>query len=66
MDCPPYWLLATCAMICVAMLQAVEKLCGRSIKRAGDNGAVLQHVLQVHQIAVVHMLRKVVACHGSG
>ena len=31
MDCPPYWLLATCAMICVAMLQAVEKLCGFSI-----------------------------------
>ena len=24
--CPPYWLLATCAMICVAMLHAVEKL----------------------------------------
>ena len=32
MDCPPYWLLATCAMIWVAMLQAVEKECGRSIK----------------------------------
>ena len=27
----------------------------------GDNGPVLQHVLQVHQVAVVHMLRKVVA-----
>ena len=23
---------------------------------AGDDGAVLQHVLQIHQIAVVHML----------
>ena len=31
MDCPPYWLEATCAMIWVAMLQAVEKECGRSI-----------------------------------
>ena len=28
---PPYWLEATCAMIWVAMLQAVEKLCGFSI-----------------------------------
>ena len=28
---PPYWLLATCAMIWVAMLQAVEKECGFSI-----------------------------------
>ena len=31
MDWPPYWLDATCAMICVAMLQAVEKLLGFSI-----------------------------------
>ena len=23
---------------------------------AGDDGAVLQHILQVHQVAVVHML----------
>lgn len=30
-DCPPYWLEATCAIICVAMLHAVEKLCGLSI-----------------------------------
>ena len=30
-DCPPYWFEATCAMICVAMLQAVENECGRSI-----------------------------------
>ena len=30
-DCPPYWLEATCAMIWVAMLHAVEKLCGRSM-----------------------------------
>ena len=28
---------------------------------AGDNGAVLQHVLQIHQIAVVHMLGIVIA-----
>ena len=28
MLCPPYWLLATCATICVVMLHAVEKLCG--------------------------------------
>ena len=27
---------------------------------AGDHGAVLQHVLQVHQVAVVHVLGKVV------
>ena len=27
---------------------------------AGDDGAVLQHILQVHQIAVVHMLGKIV------
>ena len=31
MDWPPYWQEATWAMICVAMLQAVEKLCGRSM-----------------------------------
>ena len=31
MDWPPYWQLATWAMICVAMLHAVEKLCGRSM-----------------------------------
>ena len=30
-DCPPYWLLATCATICVVTLQAVKKLCGFSI-----------------------------------
>ena len=28
--------------------------------RAGDHGAVLQHILQVDQIAVVHVLREVV------
>ena len=27
----PYWLLATCAMTCVAMLQAVENVCGFSM-----------------------------------
>ena len=27
---------------------------------AGDNGAVLQHVLQVHQVAVVHVLGEIV------
>ena len=31
MDCPPYWLEATWAMIWVAMLQAVEKLWGFSM-----------------------------------
>ena len=31
MDWPPYWLDATWAMICVAMLHAVEKLWGFSI-----------------------------------
>ena len=30
-DWPPYWFEATCAMICVAMLHAVEKLFGFSI-----------------------------------
>ena len=29
--CPPYWELATCAMICVAILHAVENLWGLSI-----------------------------------
>ena len=32
MLCPPYWLDATCAIICVAILHAVEKLCGFSIR----------------------------------
>ena len=31
MDWPPYWLEAIWAMIWVAMLQAVEKLCGFSM-----------------------------------
>lgn len=31
MDWPPYWFEAICAMIWVAMLQAVEKLCGFSM-----------------------------------
>ena len=31
MVCPPYWQEATWAMIWVATLQAVEKLCGLSI-----------------------------------
>ena len=31
MLCPPYWELAICAIACVAMLQAVAKLCGFSI-----------------------------------
>ena len=43
-------------MICVAMLQAVEKLCGLLDERAGDDRAVLQHILQIDQIAVVHVL----------
>ena len=29
-------------------------------QRTGDDGAVLQHVLQIHQVAVVHVLGKVV------
>ncbi len=29
-------------------------------QRARDNGAVLEHVLQVHQVAVVHVLSKVI------
>ena len=29
-------------------------------KRARDNGAVLQHVFQVHEVAIVHVLREVV------
>ncbi len=29
-------------------------------QRARDNGAVLQHILEVYQVAVVHVLRKVV------
>ena len=60
MDWPPYWQLATWAMIWVAMLQAVEKLCGPLDKRAGNDGAVLQHVFQVHEVAIVHVLREVV------
>ena len=32
MDWPPYWLEATWAMIWVAMLQAVEKLWGFSMR----------------------------------
>ncbi len=32
MDWPPYWLEATWATICVAMLQAVAKLWGRSMR----------------------------------
>ena len=29
-------------------------------ERAGDDGPVLQHVLKIHEIAVVHVLRKVI------
>ena len=29
-------------------------------ERAGDDGAVFEHILQVHQVAVVHMLRVIV------
>ena len=43
----------------------MEKLWGRSIsvpfdQRAGDYGSVLQHILQVDQIAVVHMLCEII------
>ena len=47
-------------MIWVAMLQAVEKLWGRSIRVSGDDGAVLKHILQIHQVTVVHVLGVVV------
>ena len=47
---------ATCAMICVAMLQAVEKECGFSIKVPEMTVPVLQHIVQVDEVAVVHML----------
>jgi hypothetical protein len=60
MDWPPYWQEATWAMICVAMLHAVLKLCGLLDERAGDDGAVLQHVVEVDEVAVVHVLRVVV------
>ena len=60
MDWPPYWLEATWAMIWVAMLQAVEKLCGLLDEGAGDDRAVLEHVLQVDQVAVVHMLGEII------
>ena len=61
MDWPPYWEEATCAIdLRCAMLQAVEKLWGRSIRVPEMHGAVLQHVLEVHEVAVVHMLREVV------
>ena len=53
---PPYWLDATCAMICVAMLQAVEKRVRLLDQSAGNNRAVLQHIVQVDEVTVVHML----------
>ena len=28
--------------------------------RAGDNGAVLEHIIQIHEVAIVHMLSEVV------
>ena len=36
------------------------KAVGPLDQRAGDNGAVLQHILHVHQITVVHMLGEIV------
>ena len=62
-------------MIWVAMLQAVEKLLrddlGGNVAGGGEavglldegarnDGAVLEHILQIDQVAVVHMLREVV------
>ncbi len=41
-------------------MQAVEKLCGFSIMDIADDRAVLQHVLQIHQTAVVHVLGEVI------
>ena len=57
---PPYWLLATCATICVAMLQAVEKLCGFSMSVPVMTVPVLQHVFEVYEVTVVHVLREIV------
>lgn len=48
------------AMICVAMLQAVEKAVGLRDKSTADNGTILQHILQIDQITVVHMLGKII------
>ena len=47
-------------MIWVAMLQAVEKLWGFLDHGPADDRSVLEHVLQVDQIAVVHVLRIVI------
>ena len=57
---PPYWLDATCAMICVAMLQAVEKRVRLFNQSAADDRAVLQHIVQIDEVAVVHVLGIVV------
>ena len=60
MLCPPYWLLATWAMIWGRDVAG----CGEAVRALdqclADHGAVLQHILQVYKIAVVHMLCKIV------
>ena len=58
--CPPYWELAICAIACVAILHAVEKLFGLVDHRLTDNRAVLEHILQIYQTAVMHMLCKII------
>ena len=47
-------------MICVAMLHAVEKHVRTLDERARDDRAVLQHVLEIDEVAVVHVLGEVV------
>ena len=47
-------------MIWVAMLQAVEKLWGLLNIGAGDDGAVLEHIVQIDEVTVVHVLGKIV------
>ena len=54
-DCPPYWLLATWATIWVVMLQAVEKAMRLFDHSLADDRTVLEHVLQVDQVAVVFL-----------
>ena len=64
--CPPYWLLATCAMIWVAMLQAVEEAVRLLDHCLADDGTVLQHILQIDQIAVMHHAVHNNPNHGNG
>ena len=47
-------------MIWVAMLHAVEKLCGRSMSVPVMTVPFCEHVLEVHEVAVVHVLRVII------